>query len=275
LLEFWYHRYGSTMSDLYIDIFDGARWINGIDSVLDQPQTSSFSPYSFKRISLQNVKSRKIKIRFRTSGRTGSNGDMAIDDVLVYEAPPKDAELLEILNTDFGFTSCNGNIDGPLTVPIHNLGSTMIQPNDLIVKYQIDNAPIVVDTVKHAIRIGDTISFTFSALPIIPPVGSEYSIKTWVELIGDTISENDSIIVPTLYNYPTYGLPYYNNFNDFIPLYAVNEGIPYDWHRNSDPKFLDYSIGAQLYDNTFTENDLDEKRIGLRTNNGNGSLGLV
>jgi hypothetical protein len=277
LLEFWYHRYGSNMSDLYIDIFDGARWINGVDSVLDQPQTSSFTPYSFKRISLQNVVGRKIKIRFRTSGRTGSYGDMAIDDVLVYNAPPKDAELLEILNTDLGFTSCNGNIDGPLTVSINNLGSTMIQPNDLILKYQIESAPIVIDTVKRAIRIGDTISFTFSTLPIIPPVGSKYSIKTWGELNGDTISENDSITVPTLYNYPTYGLPYYNNFNDFVPLYTLNESISYDWHRNSDPKFLDYAIGAQLYDNRFnrfTENDLDEKRIGLRSNS-IGSLGDV
>ncbi|MBL4707312.1 MAG: hypothetical protein JKY48_02580 [Flavobacteriales bacterium] len=40
-LSFWYHKFGGNMQDLYVDIYDGTTWFNGVDTIFGQVQTAN------------------------------------------------------------------------------------------------------------------------------------------------------------------------------------------------------------------------------------------
>lgn len=86
-LYFWYHMYGSTMSDLNVEIWDGTTWTNVL-SISGEQQTADTDPWLEAALPLQAYIGQTIQIRFR--GTRGSNfyGDLSIDDVKVDEAVP-------------------------------------------------------------------------------------------------------------------------------------------------------------------------------------------
>ncbi len=87
-LYFWYHMYGSTMSDLNVDIYDGTTWHMSVFSLSGEQQSADTDPWLEAGIPLQSFIGQTIQIRFR--GTRGSNfyGDLSIDDVKVDEAVP-------------------------------------------------------------------------------------------------------------------------------------------------------------------------------------------
>ncbi|WP_274476464.1 fibronectin type III domain-containing protein [Mangrovimonas aestuarii] len=83
-LTFYYHMYGSSMGDLYIDIYDGSNWIVGVDQLLGQQHTSTQEPWGKKYVDLSSY-SGVIQIRFRAIRGSGVNGDISLDDISVAE----------------------------------------------------------------------------------------------------------------------------------------------------------------------------------------------
>lgn len=79
-LSFWYHMYGSTMGDLFIDVFSGGSW-NTVDSLIGEQQTSQSDPWLMKEIDLSAFTGDTISVRFRAIRGSSYYGDMAIDDI--------------------------------------------------------------------------------------------------------------------------------------------------------------------------------------------------
>lgn len=85
-LQFFYHKYGATMGDLYVEasLDSGQTW-TAIDSVIGETHFATTDPWTQKLTSLPSTSS--ITLRFAGVNGTGSTSDMAIDEVYVGEEP--------------------------------------------------------------------------------------------------------------------------------------------------------------------------------------------
>lgn len=84
-LRFWYHMYGASMGTIEAAVNSGAGWVN-VWSLSGQQQTSATSAWLEAIVPLAAYVGDTIQIRFRGL-RTGNQGDGAIDDVTVDNAP--------------------------------------------------------------------------------------------------------------------------------------------------------------------------------------------
>jgi hypothetical protein len=84
-LAFYYHMYGSTMGNLYIEASDGITW-STLDSIKGQQQTSATDPWLQKSIVLTGYTG-TIQVRFRAIRGSNFYGDMSVDDISVVETP--------------------------------------------------------------------------------------------------------------------------------------------------------------------------------------------
>lgn len=91
-LKFWYHKVGSAMGDLYVDIFNGVSWDIAVDSIIGSTHAATNAPWLRHTIELTGY-SGIIKMRFRAICGASWPGDMAIDDVALFELPPFDLQL--------------------------------------------------------------------------------------------------------------------------------------------------------------------------------------
>lgn len=93
-LEFWYHRFGADMGDLFIEIDDNGTWV-ALDSIIGPTQGSEIDPW-LRRVVFLGGYGDSVQIRFRAVCGAGFTGDMAIDDVSLVEVPAFDARLRDV-----------------------------------------------------------------------------------------------------------------------------------------------------------------------------------
>ncbi|MBI1316705.1 hypothetical protein GC167_07585, partial [bacterium] len=88
VVQFAYHLYGATIDSLRLDVkgSDGV-WDNNVWSIFGQQQTSSAAPYTTVQVPIWGFAGDTIQIRFM--GRKGSSftGDMALDDISIFDGP--------------------------------------------------------------------------------------------------------------------------------------------------------------------------------------------
>ncbi len=88
-LSYHLHRYGSVMADLYVDVYDGSAWVNGVHSYtnLSGIQTSQGAAWMDTVINLAPYSNiTNFQVRFRSVSNGCCAGDNAIDDVSIYDA---------------------------------------------------------------------------------------------------------------------------------------------------------------------------------------------
>jgi hypothetical protein len=85
-LQFYYHMYGSTIGELHVDVYNGTSWVNDVDVIIGQQQTADTDPWALKVVNLASYTG-TIQVRFRGIRGSGTNGDMALDDISIKEAP--------------------------------------------------------------------------------------------------------------------------------------------------------------------------------------------
>ena len=83
-LSFYYHMYGDSMGNLYLDTYDGTTWTEGVWSISGQQQASHDATWMQVFVSIPN---NTTQIKFRAVRGAGWNSDMAIDDILLEETP--------------------------------------------------------------------------------------------------------------------------------------------------------------------------------------------
>ena len=85
-LRFWYHMYGITTGSISVDINSGSGWVN-VWSLSGQQQTSNADLWREAIVGIGAFANDTIQIRFTATKGFGGQGDMAIDDIAVIEAP--------------------------------------------------------------------------------------------------------------------------------------------------------------------------------------------
>jgi len=79
-LSFYYHMYGMHIGTLYVDVYSGSSWTEGVWSISGQQHSSSSDPYTHATVDLSAF-AIPLKVRFRGVAAGGPAGDMAIDDI--------------------------------------------------------------------------------------------------------------------------------------------------------------------------------------------------
>lgn len=191
-VEFWYHMLGTQIGTLNLDVQDtSGNWINEwtLSGNQGDQWTSALvdlTPYAF-----QNV-----KIRFRAQSLGCCAGDIAIDDIFIFQPQPNDVGVAGILSPlDFG---CDLGPAVPVTVQVSNYGTST--QDTIPVSYQLDNGTVVTDTLFAVLNPGDTVPFTFGNTLDLSTPGTTYNLDTWTDLASEQTFLNDSILGYTVIN---------------------------------------------------------------------------
>jgi len=250
-LDFWYYRFGGLMGSLVIDVFDGVRWIDSVHTVPDRPQIDKNSPWSPRSVNLNQFAGKKIKVRFKgqkldDNGGGGNSGDMAIDDVVLYEPTPNDVELIDFISP---ISDCNIGANSEVSLRLWNFGTGTIPADSLImtvVYYPKDDpflADTLIDTVRRAIDSKDTILFKMGPKADVIGNGVTYEFNAWSTLATDRNYGNDTLFKYEATNYTQ--LPGYvekfesfdfidgnclNHYNDFISKGWSTGNSVFNWN---------------------------------------------
>ncbi|KJS05297.1 MAG: hypothetical protein VR77_09050, partial [Flavobacteriales bacterium BRH_c54] len=84
-LQFYYHMYGVDINKLYIDVFDGNNWVT-LDSIVGQQHTTTNDPWLKHNVIINGFPD-TLQVRFRGIRGASFDGDIAIDDIEIREAP--------------------------------------------------------------------------------------------------------------------------------------------------------------------------------------------
>jgi len=231
-MSFWYHKYGAEQGDLFVDVFANGVWTLGVDQISGQTQNSPSTAWKVRHVNLDSFAGDLAQVRFRgTRIGSQSRGDMAIDDIYIYQAIPEDVGI-NVVSSPSG-DNCTLGLDS-VKLTVENFGTSAIAANTVEVSYSINNGPSVVDTIPDAIPVNGTATFRFPGTIDMSTPGNKDVVVT-TRLTGDTIRINNRY-VQKVYN-RNIGLP--RTFEDFEA--DGNDGwtrFPtnnYRWQRICEP----------------------------------------
>jgi hypothetical protein len=151
-----------------------------------------------------------VKLRFglgTTSAGNQFTGWNIDDFILVGDFISKDVGISEIVMPE---TDCGHTTSDDITVSIKNYAGEET-PSTIPVRYKIDdNETYVTDAHTSSIAVGGSTSFTFSVGADLSTPGY-HTIYVETALSGDEISSNN-LLSKTIFSYPTYTLPYLDDF---------------------------------------------------------------
>ena len=123
-----------------------------------------------------------------------------------------------IIPTDVGLGSVTPNgtvncsVDSIISIEILNNGQSAI--SNFNVSYQIDNQPVVTETLTNSIAAGQTFNYAFTAFFNFT-VGTAYDLKVWSD-VSDPLPQNDTITTTVEFS-QIYALPIVENFENAFP----------------------------------------------------------
>ena len=205
IMEFWYHKFGATMGDLFVEVNDGSNWTQ-ILRINGQTQTSETAPWLKATVNLSQYAGQRIKLRWRGTYGTSYTGDMAIDDVEIFEPIPQDGKVSALVSPVSGCTP-SGNI----VAEIENFGSAPL--TNIPVAFSIDNGTIIRDTVTGTLAPGTKVNHNFSVTGNFAVKGKTYNITVWTEVFGDSNLFNDRISVDVINT--TRNVDFFEDFEGF------------------------------------------------------------
>ena len=216
IMEFWYHKWGATQGDMFVEVNDGSSWtqllrING------QTQTSSTALWSKATVNLNRYAGQRIKLRWRATYGGSFTGDMAIDDVEIFEPIPQDGKMSALVSPVSGCTP-----SGTITIEVENFGSAPL--TNIPVAISIDNGTVFRDTVSGTLAPGVKINHTFPFTANFSKKGETYSIAIWTEVLGDSNLFNDRLTT-NITNF-TREVSYFEDFEGFVAdpaCFGVND----------------------------------------------------
>ncbi|MEQ8908948.1 MAG: T9SS type A sorting domain-containing protein, partial [Vicingaceae bacterium] len=135
-LEFYYHKYGSMMGDLYIKIEDQNGNISTVDSIIGETHFSNTDPWLKKTVSLSQFANQQFRVVFSTPPPYNNSTDMALDDIRIYnpltvssdgfEAAEKSLTLYPNPSKGQYFIQSEASLAG-LNYQVYNLRGQLIQ----------------------------------------------------------------------------------------------------------------------------------------------------
>lgn len=148
---------------------------------------------------------------------------------------PFDASVFALVNpSNNAYASCNST-QQQVVIRVLNNGVSSI--DSIPVAYQIDNNPVVWDTVFERLSSAEDVYFTFTT-PLPPLSIGSHTITTWTALPGDLTPGNDTVIETfSIYNSTIATLPYTQDFDNFTNCTTswgceeISCSLSEDWHN--------------------------------------------
>ncbi|MEM6343317.1 MAG: choice-of-anchor J domain-containing protein [Bacteroidota bacterium] len=177
-LSFWYHMFGADMGTLEVGIVSGGVE-DTVFSISGPQQNAETDAWTQAIVPLLNY-SGTISLVFRGIRGNDFTSDMAIDDINIFDLPPYDLAVIDLVDpTDPGCLS-NSN---PIEVLLENQGSDTLN-------FAVDTATINVDITGP---VNNNYSLELNS-GIIPPFGSASYVVTTNANLGVAGTYDISII---------------------------------------------------------------------------------
>lgn len=171
-----------------------------------------------------------VRFAFASDGSVNTFEGAAIDDIQLFEQPPINAGVVEIISP---ITGC-GLGNEAVTVVIENFGDIALV--DYPVAYDAGSGAVV-ETVTDTLHIADTDTFTFATLADLSAT-MLYNFGAWTEVAGDGDVLNDSLFTEITSAPVVSSLPYVEDFESGPGgWYAEMEGVEGIWEFG-DPEGL-------------------------------------
>lgn len=203
-LTFWYHMCGTNINKLAVDVFSGGVWVNEIHLITGQQQATEAAAWLYAQVDLTPYLDAS-SIRFRAIRGAGTAGDIALDDINVFE-PYEDLGVTQISSPT---SSCTMYSYMSITVKIENLGTITYMTGDTImVGLEFNGTPAVIEPYVLTANFTPATSkfFIFPGFYDFATDGS-YTVTAYTLEPGDVDNFNDtSSAVITNYVSPTINL---------------------------------------------------------------------
>ena len=248
-LEFYFHKYGANMGLLRVDIDTGAGFLatTGVIGAISIPgatHLSSTDRWNSAYVNLQPYLNKYVRVRFvgyKIGSPATDKGDMAIDDLTVYDAPAVDIKVLDpVLPTA---NKCSYSNQEVVKVRLANRGwstSSSVQMG-----FSVKNLSTGVVTVRR-----DTLAVVWDANRMATiefadkanlSAAATYEVRIWSEQPGDAILGNDTLPPLLLGHQTPITVPFFESYDG--PSWVPSNGTPAsagtfgttDWVSNPGP----------------------------------------
>lgn len=220
--EFYYHRFGTHMGNMRIDIDTGTGFTTGNGVIgaalfVGQSQRSNLDPWKKGFLNLNPYLGKYVRLRFvgnKNNTATNDRGDMAIDDIKIFQPFVRDINLLEFSSPRNGF--CTYTNQENVRILWRTEGSQTLTkvPLAFSVKNLTTGVTVVTrDTVNGTFNLGDTLTYSFVPKANLSAYAT-FEVYIWSELAGDGQANNDSLGPITIEHIqPITSFPYFLNFD--------------------------------------------------------------
>ncbi len=211
-LEFFYHKFGNAMGNLRVDIDTSqgnaiGHYKTGVLQIAGQTQTTQNAPWTKAFLDLTPYIGQIIRLRF-VGTRVGVNGNMAIDDLRIYQPDPVNIEMTAFIAPQNGFCTYSNAED--VVIQVKNLGCLPI--SNIPVAFEL-NGVIFRDTIPTNLISGGTTTFTFGPKANLSAYIS-HTIRVFSEAPNDSDPTNNQIGPRTIvHDQPIGGFPYILDFD--------------------------------------------------------------
>jgi len=144
-----------------------------------------------------------------TEDKFGITRNSTTPDIGAFEFTPP-ANDIQIIDAHGDYSPCSLSANHQIGIILVNKGSA--SQSNFNVRYQIDQNPVVTETVSSTMAYNDTLIFTFATTADLSSPGP-HKIIIYSDLTNDEFRENDSI-GGTVISLDSKNLPIYVDFND-------------------------------------------------------------
>lgn len=233
-LEYYYHMYGADIIGLDVYLDSMGTWVL-VDQIIGQQQLANADPYIQRQVSLNNfVNLGPTAVRFEVVRGASFNGDVAIDDVSIFEPSPDDVGVVELISPE---SECGLSATDTVEVAIYNFGTNVA--TNFPVNYSLNGAAAVTETFTDSIQPGDTGYHVFAATVNLSSPGT-YLFDAYTTMSNDGFPLNDSIIDADVVN-SLIMAPSITDFDNLLPGafgslangWELTPTTGYRWQTNS------------------------------------------
>jgi hypothetical protein len=186
---FWYHMFGPDIGTLELQVDNGTGYVPVWS--LSGDQGNNWLPAN---ISLSQFANQVVRFRMVGVSGGGFQGDFAIDDFGVQEAPPFDVQPLSLDAPQVN--GCDA-LTANETVTITILNSGADTATNISATLSLNFATVVTDVIPGPILPGATYTHTFSQTIDLSPIGA-FNIGIEATITGDAFTSNDFLSVDGL-----------------------------------------------------------------------------
>ncbi|MCT4622615.1 MAG: T9SS type A sorting domain-containing protein [Schleiferiaceae bacterium] len=195
-LEFYYHMYGNDINRLVLIVDTGTNtsvYTPNIWKQIGAVQTNSNDPWQRAFVSLEEFAGKTIRLNFVGKRGNGDKGDIAIDDLRIYEPQPVDMEIVNYFTPENGY--CEYSSNDSVTVKVRSTGC--VTQSKIPIGYSVKTLPngpttVTWDTVYGNIKTGFETDFKFGVGANLLGY-NHYEIYTFTNMPGDGNTSNDTL----------------------------------------------------------------------------------